>query len=152
MSITVNDENLCVDEDGSLYYPVKYTSFKKDGTIDYHYFKDDFRYDRLANAYTYVYVPYYDTDGNKYFYSFDTATQKGSYTNVETGEAFDNEYSFVDENGYLVYDKEHSFVQQRDVPNVRTYTDSAGKTYYWASGVFWDENGNSLDSFGEIIK
>lgn len=152
MSISVKDENCCADEDGSLYYPVRFTTFNKDGTIKYNFFKGNFKYDRLAKAYTYDYVPYYDTDGNKYSYSFDSSTQKGTYTNVSTGEAFENEYSFVDENGYFVYDKEHSFIEQKDVKNVKTYKDATGQIYYWASGVSWDENGNLLDSYGDIIE
>lgn len=152
LSITAKDETCCLDEDGSIYYPAKYTTFNKDGTINYSFNSDNFSYDRLGNAYTYDYVPYYDSDGNKYFYSFDSDTQKGTYTNISTKKTFENEYCFVDENGYFVYDKEHNFIKQKDIENVKTYKDPSGKTYYWASGVFWDKKGNLLDSFGEIIK
>lgn len=145
LSITAKDETSCVDEDGSIYYPAKYTTFNKNGSINYSFDSDNFKYDRFGNAYTYDYVPYYDSDGNKYFYSFDSNTQKGTYTNISTRETFENEYSFVDENGYFVYDKEHSFKNQKDIENVKTYKDSSGKTYYWASGVSWDKNGNLLN-------
>lgn len=138
MSITAKDKNHCVDEDGSIYYPAKYTTFNEDGTIDYIF--SNFSYDRLGNAYTYKYVPFYDKDGSKYSYAFDSASQKGYYTNIDTEESFENEYSFVDEDGYFVYDKNHDFVKQ-DADNPRIYKDSTGKIYYWASSVYWDENG-----------
>lgn len=151
-SITAKDETCCVDEDGTIYYPAKFTTFNEDGTIKYVYNSANFKYDRLGKAYIHKSIPYYDADGNKYFYSFDSATQKGTYTKFSTGETYENEYSFVDENGFFVYDKEHSFVQQKDITNVKTYKDSAGKIYYWASGVFWNENAELLDSYGEVIK
>lgn len=152
MSITAKDETSCVDKDGSIYYPAKYTAFNSDGSIEYSFNSANFNYDRFGKAYTYDYVPYYDEDGNKYAYSFDSDSLKGYYTNVETKETFDNEYSFVDENGYFVYDSEHSFVKNDDVDNVEKYIDLLGNTYYWASGISWNEEGNLLDSDGTIIK
>lgn len=152
MSITAASEDYCVDTDGSVYYPSKYTTFNKDGTIKYHFNSANFKYDRLANAYIDDYVPYYDVNGNKYLYSFDSDTQKGTYTNIATGKAFDNEYSFVDENGYFVYDENHNFIRQEDIKNIIAYKDSAEKTYYWASAVSWNENGQLLDSYGEVIR
>ncbi len=152
VSITAKDETCCIDDDGSLYYPAKFTTFNEDGTINYVYNSGNFRYDRLGNAYTHDYVPYYDKDENKYIYSFNSETNEGFYTNISTKEIFDNEYCFVDEDGYFVYDNEHSFIKQESIENVRTYTDSLGNIYYWASGVSWNKNGELLDSFGEIIK
>lgn len=152
MSITAVSEDYCVDTDGSVYYPSKYTTFHKDGTINYHFNSANFDYDRFANAYVTDYVPYYDENGNKYLYSFDSNTQDGVYTSVTTGEAFDNEYSFVDGNGYFVYDKNHDFIRQENIKNVRAYKDSSGKTYYWASCITWNKNGQLLDSYGEVIK
>lgn len=152
MSISAVDESCCADTDGSLYYPAKFTSFNKDGTINYSFNKGNFSYDRLGKAYTYDYVPYYDAVGNKYFYSFDSDSLKGSYINVVNGEVYENEYSFVDENGYLVCDKSHSFVEQKDIENVKAYKDLNGEIYYWASGISWNEKGKLLDSRGEVIK
>ncbi len=152
MSITAKNEKCCIDTDGSIYYPAKFTTFNKDGSIKYVYNSSNFKYDRLGNAYTHNHIPYFDEDGNKYFYTFNSNTQKGFYTKVSTGETFENEYSFVDENGYFVYDKKHSFIKQEDIENVKAYKDSSGKIYYWASGISWNEKGNLLDSFGKVIK
>lgn len=152
MSITAKDENFCVDTDGQIYYPAKFTTFDKDGKIKYFFNSGNFRYDKFGNAYTYDHVPYFDENGNKYVYSFDSSSLKGCYTNVSTGETFDNEYSFVDENGYFVYDREHNFVKQEKQDEMAIYTDSSGKMYYWASSVSWDKAGNILDSFGKIVK
>lgn len=151
-SIVAKDENYSIDVDGTIYYPAKFTTFNKDGTINYVYNSGNFRYDRLANAYTHDYIPYFDVEGNKYYYSFNSKIQKGFYTKFLTGEIFENEYSFVDENGYFVYDKGHNFIEQKDIKNVKTYKDSSGKIYYWASGISWDKKGNLLDSFGNIIQ
>lgn len=152
MSISAKDETCCVDEDGSIYYAAKNATFNKDGTIKYKYNSDNFAYDRLGKAYTYRHVPYYDKEGNKYLYSFDSKTQKGYYTNISTQKTYENEYSFVDEDGYFVYDEEHNFERQENIENVRTYKDSSGKIYYWASNISWDKDGNLLDIYGEIIK
>ncbi len=152
MSITATNKGYCVDTDGSIYYPSKYTTFNKDGTINYQFNSANLKYDRFGNAYIHDYVPYFDADGNKYSYSFDSDTQKGLYTNTSTGEVFENEYSYVDENGYFVYDEKHNFIEQENADNVKTYKDSSGKTYYWASGVSWNKDAQLLDSHGEIIK
>ncbi len=151
MSIVAKDSTCCVDEDGSLYYPARYVTFNEDGSIDYSFNIDVFSYDRFKNAYTYDYVPYYDRDLNKYMYSFDSNTQKGSYTNVSTGEVLENEYCFVDEDGYLVYDKEHNFTGEKNEDGFDVYTSQDGSTYYWALSISWDKDGNLLDSFGKVI-
>lgn len=152
MSITAKDENSCVDIDGQIYYPAKYTTFNEDGTAKYIFNSANFSYDRFGKAYTYDYVPYFDENGNKYSYSFDSSSQKGCYTNINTGKIFDNEYSFVDENGYFVYDKKHNFTKQVNSDEMITYIDSSGKVYYRASSVSWDKDGNLLDSLGKSIK
>lgn len=140
MSITVKDENSCSDTDGTVYYPVKYSYFNKDGSI-FSVFPSDYEYDMFGNAYTYDYVPFYDRDENKYMYSFDSNAQKGYYTNISTGESYENEYTFVDENGYLVYDKDHILEKSSDETENKVYYDNSGNKYYWASSVYWDENG-----------
>lgn len=149
MNITAKDNSSCADKNGNLYYPVKYSVFKEDKTISYTF--HSFSYDREGNAYTYDYVPYFDKDGNKYGYSFDSNTQKGTYTNVYTDEEYDNKYCFVDENGYFVYDSEHEFVLQKNSKYSNQYMDNEGKIYYWASGVSWDENGKMHDAYDRII-
>lgn len=151
MSITARDEHSCIDADGSVYYPAEFSSFNKDGSVNYSFNSANFNYDRFKNAYTYENVPFYDENNNKYRYSFDSDIQKGFYTNISTGEKFENEYCFVDENGFLVYDKDHSFTMQKTESNIKTYTDSNGKTYYWASGVYWDKNGNMFDSYNNLL-
>lgn len=144
MSIICKDETSCIDTDGKVYYPIKFSKITKNGKIEYNQTKDNFCYDRFGNAYIYEYVPYYDSNGNKYYYSFDSSTQKGTYTDIKTNKAFDNKYSFVDKNGYFVYDKNHEFKQTTDSSNKKVYRDSKGKLYYWASSVTWSEDGNLL--------
>lgn len=151
MSVTAKDKNCCIDVDGQIYYPVKYSVFNKDGTIRYVYNQNDFSYDRLGKAYTFRYVPYYDSDGNMYYYYFDSAEQKGFYISMSTGKTYENKYSFVDKNGYFVYDSKHSFVEKKDAEHKGTYVDENKKTYYWASGISWNENGQLMDSVGNII-
>lgn len=152
MSITVKDKNSCVDTDGQLYYPVQFTTFNKDGTMEFAFNSNNFDYDRLGKAYTYDYVPYYDSEGNKYYYYFDTNLQKGFYVNLLTGESFDNEYSFVDDNGYLVYDSRHSFVEKEDALHQKIFIDKKNKKiYYWASSVSWNKNGQMFDIKGKEI-
>lgn len=150
MNITAVDETRCVDANGKTYYPVRYVDFDKNGDIHYHFKADD--YDRLGNTYTYDYVPYYDRDGNKYGYSFDSSTQKGTYTNVISGECFDNDYAFVDKDGYFVYDSNHEFVKQQDSTYHCQYADSDGNLYYWASAVHWEKGGVLYDSYGNRIE
>lgn len=148
LSIKAKDKTCCVDEDGSIYYPAKYSYFNKDGSINYN--GAVLNYDRFGNAYTYERVPYYDESGNKYSYSFDSVSLKGCYTKIATKETFENEYSFVDEHGYFVYDEKHDFVKQDEAG--RIYKDSSGKTYYWASSISWNKNGNLLDASGKVIE
>ncbi len=142
MSVTAKDESSCIDSDGTIYYPAQYTTFDENGKIIYSFNSGNFAYDRLGNAYTYEYVPYYDKEGNKYRYSFDSDTQKGTYTNLSTGEVYENEYSFVDKNSYFIYDREYSFTEHKDEQGKKTYTDKKGNVYLWASSVSWDKEGN----------
>ncbi len=152
ITITAENENQCTDKKGYIYYPVKYVKYYRDGTIKCTLNTSNFSYDRLGKAYTYENVPYYDKKGNKYLYSFDSKSQKGYYTNISTQKTYENEYSFVDEDGYFVHDEEHNFERQEDIENVRTYKDSSGKIYYWASNISWDKDGNLLDIYGKTIK
>lgn len=151
MSISAKNETSCIDDDGSLYYPVRFAAFNKDGTINYSFNSANFHYDRLGKAYTYKCVPYYDKNGDKYSYSFDSNTQKGTYTKVNTGAEYENERCFVDENGYFVFDENNSFTKQ-DAKNVQMYKDADGNIYYLASSIFWNENGELLDSLGKILE
>lgn len=151
MSITAQDEQSCADEDGTVYYPAKFTTFNKDGSVKYSFNSANFSYDRFGNAYTYSYVPFYDEHLNKYSYSFDSELQKGFYTNITTGEQFENEYCFVDENGYFVYDENHDFTKTEKDNNTYIYLDSDGEIYFWASGVHWEENGTMMDSYGNAL-
>ncbi len=151
MSITAQDEHSCVDEDGTVYYPIKYSEFSEDGSVIYSFNSANFSYDKFKNAYTYRDVPFYDKDLNKYSYSFDSDQQKGFYINILTGERFENEYCFVDEDGYLVYDENHTFTMHENDKGIKIYTDSDGKTYFWASSIHWDLNGSMIDSHGNIL-
>lgn len=148
MDIVVKDDTSCVDSKGNIYYPVNHVTFNKDGSIEYNY---PLRYyDAVGNAYTYRNIPYIDAQGNKYYYSYNDF--KGTYTNVITGDAYENEYCFVDENGYFVYDDKHTFVKQEDSEYAYQYKDDEGNIYYWASGVTWDENSQMHDAYDKVIQ
>lgn len=148
MSITARDESSCADIDGTLYYPARFSSFDKNGSIKYDFNSANFSYDRLGNAYTYDYVPYYDSDENKYMYC---TNQTFTYKNLTTNESFDNEHCFVDKNGYFVYDSDGSFTEIENSKYDYLYEDKKGNLYFWASSITWDENKNMLDSTGNII-
>lgn len=152
ISITAKDETCCIDNNGELYYPAKYTSFNKDGTIKYVFNSANFKYDRFAKAYVHDYIPYYDSYGNKYMYSYDGITCVGSYINLDTGKSFDSEYTYVDKNGYLVYDVNHSFVELENINSVKIFKDFDGNLYYKATSVTWNKNGELLDSAGNVVK
>lgn len=150
-SITaVTGTSYCVDVDGSIYYPARSDSFNKDGTINDSHIINNLTYDRLGKAYTYDYVPYYDIDGNRYYYYYDL-TKKGLFINISTKKSYSSQYSFVDENGYLVYDSKHSFVEKKNAEHEGTYVDENGKTYYMATYVKWDEQGRLTDYTGKLI-
>lgn len=150
MNIVADGETRCVDKNGNTYYPVRYVKIDRKKNMSYSC--KSFYYDREGNAYTYDYVPYYDREGNKYSYSFNSNTLKGTYTNVATGEGFDNEHSFVDADGYFVYDDNNEFVRQEDGEYHFQYIGGDGQIYYWASDMHWDENAYLCDSNNKIVK
>ncbi len=108
----------------------------------------DVYYDRLGNAYYESDdVVYYDEQGNTYTYdedefSFETANDIEYY----------EDYCYVDENGYFCIDmtavnssgEEESITFDEDT---LYYSDSNGKSYYWACEVSWDKDGNLVDSY-----
>lgn len=143
MDIFAVGYNHCEDDENNKYYPINYIRERSNGVTKCDWIDNAISYDRLGKAYTYKYVPYYDEEGQKYSYSYDSKTQKGYYTNVETSEQFDNEYSYVDESGYFVYDYNNEFVKQEE-SNKKIYKDSKNKTYYWASSITWDKNGKMI--------
>lgn len=150
MNITAVDRSKCTDENGKIYYHAIAARFDKNGKITDG--SSVLFYGKDGTAYPYKPVPYVDKDGNKYNYSFDSSVQKGYYTNVVTKEKFDNDYSFVDEEGYYVYDSSHSFVKQENAEYNNQYMDENGNIYYWASGITWDEQGRLHDSLDRVIE
>ena len=143
MSITVKDSHSCADTNGKLYYPVEYSDFTSDGKIKFSVDIDVCDFDRFGNAYTYERVPIYNRKGEKYYYFFDSLTQVGTYTNLKTHKQYDNKYSFVDDDGYFVFDEKHEFKKDESTENI--YTDSDGNKYHWASGVKWTKDGKLKD-------
>lgn len=139
--ITANGGNECIDTEKRIFYPIKYSTFNKDGTINCHILSENLKYDRYGKAYTSDSVPYYDRLGNKYIFSFDTVTQKGSYMNLSTSKKYDSEYSYVDKSGFFVYDSENSLVLKNDDAKLKTYTDKSGNIYYKAYSVIWNGQG-----------
>lgn len=148
MSILSDNPDHCTDTDGKKYYPVSLCKFDDDGNRYYHHNTSLNNFDRLSKPYHYDYVPYYDKDNNKYVYSFSSENQQGYYTNLKTKQKYDNELCFVDAEGYFVYDKALSF---KKINNEYLYEDENGNSYYWASSVSWDEDGNMLNCNDEII-
>lgn len=141
MSIVVKNENECVDTDSKIYYPVSTTTFNKDKTINHKMNSSNFSYDRFGNAYTYDNVPFFDKNGDKYAFSFDSNELKGYFTNLKTKEVFDSENSYVDKDGYFVYDKSKSFVKNESNNGKTTYKDSSNNVYYKANSVYWNKDG-----------
>ncbi|MCD7871795.1 MAG: hypothetical protein LUG21_00460 [Clostridiales bacterium] len=85
-------------------------------------------------------MPFYDRKSNKYMYLFDSDIQKSSYTNVNTGEVLENEYCFFDRDGYLMYDKEHTFKGEKNEDRFEIYSYPHGAAYYWALSMSWDKD------------
>ncbi len=141
-SIVAKSENCCMDTDGKIYIPLCDTEYDKDGNIIKEYSIHQLHYDRFGNAYPYERVPMYDIDGNKYFYTFDSSVQQGFYTNVKTKKLYDNQYSFINKNGYLVYDENNEFKRIDNSSDVMEYISPDGELYYFASSVSWDSDGN----------
>ena len=85
-------------------------------------------------------VPYYDKDGNKYFYDVDGLVCE------ETGVTVPHNMALVDNEGYLA-------VGQFDtVPELVPFKTQDGKTYYRAKDVSWDRDGNLIySSNGEKV-
>lgn len=146
MSIVVKNENECVDTDSKIYYPVSTTTFNKDKTINHKMNSSNFSYDRFGNAYTYDNVPYFDKNGDKYAFSFDSNELKGYFTNLKTKEVFDSENSYVDKDGYFVYDKSNSIVKNESNNGKTTYIDSSNNVYYKANSVYWNKEGKLDDN------
>lgn len=136
-TITISNAK-CSDESGKIYYPISSTNFSSKGEIK----STDIKikgYDRDGTAYSYESVPYFDKDNNKYYYSFDADENAGYYINIETGKALENEYCFIDDEGYLIYSNDNSLVLADN--NTYKYKDNDGNTLYWASSIEFDENG-----------
>ena len=87
-------------------------------------------------------MPVYDKNGNKYFYTFDSSLQQGFYTDVKSKKSYDNTYSFVDENGYFVYDENKEFKRIDNSSDVMEYVSPDGEHYFFASSVSWNSDGN----------
>lgn len=141
LSIIADGENECIDTEKRIFYPIKCSRFNKDGTINCHILSENLKYDRYGKAYASDLVPYYDRLGNKYIFSFDTVTQKGSYMNLSTSKKYDSEYSYVDKSGFFVYDSKNSLVLKNDDAKLKTYTDKSGNIYYKAYSVIWNGQG-----------
>lgn len=148
-SIVLRDEHSCIDTDGAIYYPNN-SRLNYDGKIIYTAYNA--KYDRNATGYTHDHIPFFDAQGNKYYYSYDADAVKGTYTNIETGEGFDWKISYIDRDGYIVFDMDNKFVEDNDEDTNKTFVDPDGNVYYWAPTVSWNENGQLLDHMGEIIE
>lgn len=141
-SIVAKSENCCMDTDGKIYIPLCDAKYDKDGNIIKEYSIYQLHYDRFGNAYPYERVPVYDRNGNKYFYTFDSSLQQGFYTDVKSKKSYDNTYSFVDENGYFVYDENKEFKRIDNGSDVMEYVSPDGEHYFFASSVSWNSDGN----------
>lgn len=106
-------------------------------------------FDRLGKFYTQAErTPYYTKNGDKlFFYNHKTDSGDTSVGNISayyitnrTDIYYEAERCFIDENGYLCYDK--SGVIKSDDDGI--YKDSSGKVYTKAVETSWDRDGSIL--------
>ena len=61
---------------------------------------------------------------------------------MKSKKSYDNTYSFVDENGYFVYDENKEFKRIDNSSDVMEYVSPDGEHYFFASSVSWNSDGN----------
>lgn len=106
-------------------------------------------FDRLGNFYTQAErTPYYTENGDKlFFYNHKTDSGDTSVGNISTyyitnrtNIYYEAERCFIDENGYLCYDKAGAIKSDDN----GKYKDSSGKVYTKAVETSWDRDGSIL--------
>ena len=146
-AITVKDKHSCANDEGELYYPLHYVRFDKDGHISCD-IPNALYYDKNKNAYiSDNAVPFYDEEGNRLFYNFNSDTQEGKFETVDCKIKYDSNNCFVDSQGILVYDNNHTItIASKYIPlgELSEYFDEKGNRYYRASDIIWDHNGKII--------
>ena len=104
-------------------------------------------YDVHGNAYDDLYdVPLYDEQGNRYTYQAALFTG-GTYTD-QNGNAFDGEYCYLGEDGYLYYDENRELKPYQD--SLYYYTDGEMIYYSLLNRVYWDADGTIYEKSGRF--
>ena len=116
----------CFDENGKIYYPISGTRFSSKGEIKNTEVEIK-GYDREGRTYSYESTPYFDRDNNKYYYTYNVDENAGYYIDVETGKVLENEYCFIDDEGYLIYSNDNSLILVDE--DTYKYKDRDGKYY-----------------------
>lgn len=95
-------------------------------------------YDRNGNKYSKSEeISYYDDAGTSY--NLYTDEKQRTYLISDDGKRmFTTDRTYVDENGYVYYDRTNSF---KKVMNGKQYGEIDGKTYYSIFEIKWDKNG-----------
>ncbi|MBE6719376.1 MAG: hypothetical protein E7571_01810 [Ruminococcaceae bacterium] len=82
-------------------------------------------------------VPFYDRDGNVYFYMTDEQMHI-YFLSDKTGEKLDSSLCFVDEDGYFVYNSDGKIILSEDGFSA---TDEQGNRYLPAALAIWNKDG-----------
>lgn len=92
-------------------------------------------------------VLYYDRNGATYTFDDDELI----FESLETGKSYGNGYSYVDEEGYFIFDAagdqdDFNSMINYDA-NKDAFCDQDGNIYYFADEVSWDSEGNMVDNY-----
>lgn len=138
---TIDDIQGGFDYDFDDHYELHY-GFDVNGETVY--------YDRNGNTYSDEEdVVYYDKNGDTYTYDADNYVFE-----TASGVEFDSLYSYVDGDGYFVFDKAGAYLDEPAIIADDDYMalhDKKGNVYYYADFVSWDANGNLIDNYGDML-
>lgn len=107
-------------------------------------------FDRNGGYYTDPdYVPYFTSDGSRYYYYCKTIEDKTGtvgntkeyYITDRKGNFYKPEICYINENGYLIIDKKYT-IKYND--GLKKYVSPSGEKYTRAFETSWDENGEMV--------
>lgn len=102
--------------------------------IDSHNF-----YDREGNVYTsQEEVLYYDKDGTEFVLYHHIKQDRWHFISKDGKNMYIAERVYLDEDGYLVYDRDNAFSQ---TDRKYIYTDESGNEYFRADEITWNRRG-----------
>lgn len=96
---------------------------------------------------SYMDVPLYDREGNTYMYEPEWFVP-GDYMDAN-GDIYENERSYLDEDGYFYYDTDGKLTFYHEDGYYRYYTDGEKLYFSLESYVYWDEDGVMYDKSGK---